>query len=202
MGLELEDLHDRAAGEGMDNRPGRRLDDDGLFLHRPPGEPLDLRAQLITGDGEQGSVVALHLGGAGGAPGEDLLRRGERLMERDDDGLVAGDDRHRLRDMPRSLRLQREGDLGELLGNRRGRSGHGLASCWPGAAGSRFVGRHQPIIRDGVGGKGDRRTEGGDGAAPGMKTGADSPHDRRGVRDNILGVVSQTTPTLVEPRSR
>lgn len=59
-GLELEDLHDRAAGEGMDDRTGRRLNNDGRFLHFPPGEPLDLRAQLIRGDGEQGSVVAFH----------------------------------------------------------------------------------------------------------------------------------------------
>ena len=52
----MEDLHDRAAGEGVDDRPGRRLDDNGRFLHLSPGEQLDLRSQLIAGDGKQGPV--------------------------------------------------------------------------------------------------------------------------------------------------
>jgi len=58
-GGELEDLHDRAVGEGVNDRPGRRLDDDGF------GAGAEVSIDL---EGEEIGAVSLVRQGDGAVP--------------------------------------------------------------------------------------------------------------------------------------
>ena len=63
IGFELENLHDCAAGERVDNSSSGGLNNNRCLTHPLPRETLDLFPKLVTGNSKQRPVVLLNLCG-------------------------------------------------------------------------------------------------------------------------------------------
>ena len=59
IGFELENLHDCAAGERVDNSSSGGLNNNRCLTHPLPRETLDLFPKLVTGNSKQSSLRPL-----------------------------------------------------------------------------------------------------------------------------------------------
>ena len=121
IGFELENLHDCAAGERVDNSSSGGLNNNRCLTHPLPRETLDLFPKLVTGNSKQRPVVLLNLCGPSLGASQDLLSRSQRFVQCQHDSVFARDHGHRLWHVARSLCLHRHGDLRKFFGKERWR---------------------------------------------------------------------------------
>ena len=84
----------------MHDGAGHRFHFCGGFAHRDPGDVLDLLSQQVDGALEELSVKLLHLNGALRGAGQGLLGGRQRLVQRDDQRVIAQDHGHRFWPIP------------------------------------------------------------------------------------------------------
>ena len=78
----------------MHDGAGCCLNFRGCLAHRDPGDAFDLLPQQVGGVLEELSVKLLHLSGPLGGAGQGLLRGRQRLVQRDDQRVLAEDHGH------------------------------------------------------------------------------------------------------------
>ncbi len=116
---EQEHLHHRAGRENLNDGAGRRFDFCGRLSNLDPGDSLDLLPQFLGRAGEQLPMKLLYLSGTLWILGQGLLGWRQRPVQRDQQRVPAENHGHQLGVMARSLLLESNCRLGNLLRHAR-----------------------------------------------------------------------------------